>query len=106
MTLEDTLNAICMYGAPMLFQTDDGNSWFCRVAMRVNATGVTFEVKAQGPTANEAATTCHANMLAALQSLGTPPPDPQATSREDHQRRMVELVRRQKPPIEWDQATA
>lgn len=106
MTLEETLNLIAMYGAPMLFQADDGKFWYCRVAMRVNATGVNFDVKAQGSTANEAATTCHANMLAALQSLGTPPPDPQATSREDHQRRMVELAKRQIPPPAWDQSLA
>lgn len=50
--MEETLLELAKWGAPSIHQFDDGR-WFCRVTMRVNATGVTFEVKAteNNPTA-------------------------------------------------------
>lgn len=67
--LESILESLARYGAPMLTQFDDGD-WFCKVNMRVNATGVKFEVQHRAVSPLEAARVCHANMVRAIASLG------------------------------------
>lgn len=45
--MEETLMELARWGKPMVSQFSDG-SWYVTVDMRVNATGVSFEVKARG----------------------------------------------------------
>lgn len=68
MTLEEGFKTLAHYGAPMLMQVSSGR-WHCVVTMRVNATGVTFEVKATADDPNTAMRDCVENMLAALATV-------------------------------------
>lgn len=70
MTLEETMLELSKYGAPHLYEGNFAkDKWRCMVEMRVNATGVTFDVKAGGDTPLEAAKACHSNMQAAIASI-------------------------------------
>lgn len=55
--MEDILIELAKWGAPSMFQFDDGR-WRMRVNMRVNATGVLFEVVAVAETPTKAAQEC------------------------------------------------
>lgn len=72
MNLEELLADLARYGSPMLSQYDHSpQHWFCKISTRVNATGVSFDVKATGKTPAEAAKGCHANMLAAIKNINS-----------------------------------
>lgn len=70
MTLEQMLVDMARFGPTTLTQFDSG-LWFCYCEPRVNACGVVFKVKSKGKhaTPTEAATECHANLLAAIEQL-------------------------------------
>lgn len=70
-TLEACLTELARYGSPMLTQFNMSGEWFCKVNMRVNATGVTFEAKANGETPIAAAQECCRNMVAAIKTVNT-----------------------------------
>lgn len=67
--VESCLLQLSKYGVPFLMQSRDG-TWSCSIEMRVNATGVTFEVKARnGTTPLVAAQDCYRNMIAAINTV-------------------------------------
>ena len=67
--VESCLIQLSRYGAPFLMQSDSG-TWSCSVKMRVNATGVTFDVQARGgATPLLAAQDCYRNMIAAINTV-------------------------------------
>ena len=67
--VESCLIQLSRYGAPILMQSNSG-TWSCRVEMRVNATGVTFDVNARGTaTPLLAAQDCYRNMIAAINTV-------------------------------------
>jgi len=69
--VESCLIQLSRYGAPFLLQSRDG-TWSCSVDMRVNATGVTFEVKARsGQTPLAAAQDCYRNMMTAINTVNS-----------------------------------
>lgn len=68
--LATTLDALDKYGDPMLYKSDRGG-WRCTVSMRVNSTGVTFDVKGTGQTSLQAATDCQDNMAAAIKNINS-----------------------------------
>lgn len=67
--MEATLLELAKWGPPSLHQFDDGR-WHCRVNMRVNATGVTFEVKATEATASAAISECLKRVNSVVSELG------------------------------------
>lgn len=67
--MEATLLELAKWGPPSLSQFDDGR-WHCRVNMRVNATGVTFEVKATETTASAAIGECLKRVNSVVSELG------------------------------------
>jgi hypothetical protein len=67
--VESCLIHLSKYGPPFIMQSDSG-TWSCSVKMRVNATGVTFDVNARGATTPLlAAQDCYRNMIAAINTV-------------------------------------
>lgn len=75
MNLEEVLQDLSRYGNTVCGQYGSEGFWSCSVEMKVNTTGVKFQVstdfKQTTPTA--AARKCHELMLQALRSLGVAP---------------------------------
>ena len=112
MNLETALSALAAHGTPMLWQSDRSeDGWRCRINVRVNAAGVTFEVIGKGPTHFEAASDCLTKMRGALHNFSSEksvaPEDGRTETPEARQKRIIARIQeRDRLSEPWDQATA
>lgn len=73
--LEDVLQDLSRYGKTVCGQYGSEGFWHCSVEMKVNTTGVQFQVKTdfKQTTPAAAARECHRLMIEALRNLGVTP---------------------------------
>jgi hypothetical protein len=75
MPLDNVLQDLSRYGRTVCGQYGSDGFWHCSVEMKVNTTGVQFQVKTdfKQPTPTDAARECHRLMIEALRNLGAAP---------------------------------
>ena len=69
MNISECIAELSAYGYPHMWQRDNDNTWVARVEMKVTSDGVTFDIKANGNSLDEALNQCVQRMKKALEDL-------------------------------------